>query len=223
MKKLVQGIHHFRNNIFPNHRKLFQQLSEGQKPQTLFITCSDSRINPNLITHTDPGELFILRNAGNIVPPYGATNGGETATIEFAVAALGVRDIIVCGHSLCGAMNGLLNQDNLERLPAMAAWLNQAESTRRIVLDNYPDLDGADRLNVAIQENVLVQIENVRTHPAVASALSRGELNLHAWMYKIETGDVFAYDPEHGQFVHVDDHTGNSIPSSARLTDARVI
>jgi carbonic anhydrase len=223
MQKLVQGIHHFRTNVFPSQRRLFERLSAGQQPQTLFITCSDSRINPNLITHTEPGELFILRNAGNIVPPLGATNGGEAATIEFAVSALGVRDIIVCGHSRCGAVSGLLTHNGLDKLPTVAAWLKQAEATRRIVLDNYADLDGSARLNVAIQENALVQIENLRTHPAVASALSRGELSLYAWVYKFETGEVFAYDSEYGQYIHVAEHSGLPMPSSTRLADVRVI
>jgi hypothetical protein len=106
MQKLITGVHDFQNRVFDKHRELFERLSQGQNPEALFITCSDSRINPNMITQTEPGDLFILRNAGNIVPPFGATNGGEAGTIEFAVSALGVRDIIVCGHSLCGAMKG---------------------------------------------------------------------------------------------------------------------
>lgn len=120
MQKLIQGLHHFQTNVFSSQRELFERLARGQSPDALFITCSDSRINPNLITHTEPGELFILRNAGNIIPPYGAANGGEGATVEYAVAALGVRDIIVCGHSHCGAMNGLLNLDSLGELPTLS-------------------------------------------------------------------------------------------------------
>ena len=104
MQKLLEGLHHFQQNIFSSQRELFERLAKGQSPETLFITCSDSRINPNLLTQTQPGELFILRNAGNIIPPYGAANGGEGATIEYAVAVLGVKDIIVCGHAHCGAM-----------------------------------------------------------------------------------------------------------------------
>src|SRR5947209_1011259 len=108
MQKLVEGVHHFQANIFSPQRELFERLADGQSPVALFITCSDSRINPNLLTQTEPGELFILRNAGNLVPPYGAGPGGEAATVEFATAALGIRDIIVCGHSHCGAMRALL-------------------------------------------------------------------------------------------------------------------
>ena len=203
MEKLVTGLHHFQQNIFSSHRELFERLAQGQSPETLFITCSDSRINPNLITQTQPGDLFILRNAGNIVPPHGAANGGEGATIEYAVAALGVKDIIVCGHSHCGAMGGLLNPGSLEDLPLVRQWLSHAESTRRIAKENYDHLLGSELLTAVIEENVLVQLENLRTHPAVAAALSGGRLRLHAWVYKIETGDVFAYDLQEEQFLPV--------------------
>jgi len=201
VQKLIQGLHHFQSNIFSSQRELFERLAHGQSPDALFITCSDSRINPNLITNTQPGELFILRNAGNIIPPHGAANGGEGATIEYAVAALGVRDIIVCGHSHCGAMNGLLNIDSLGELPAVRQWLSHAEATRRIAKENYEHLSGGALLTATIEENVLVQLENLRTHPTVAAALSRGKLSLHGWVYKIETGEVFAYDPEQEQFL----------------------
>lgn len=201
MQKLVQGIHQFQANVFGSQRELFERLAVGQHPETLFITCSDSRINPNLLTQTDPGELFILRNAGNIVPPYGAANGGEGATIEFAVAALGVRDVIVCGHSHCGAVKGLLEPEGLKDLPAVRNWLGHAEATHRIIREKYADRSGPALLTTAVEENVLVQLENLRTHPAIASKLAIGKLNLHGWVYKIETGEVFVYEPMRGQFV----------------------
>lgn len=204
MQKLVQGIHHFQDNLFSPQRELFERLAQGQEPEALFITCSDSRISPNLITQTEPGELFILRNAGNIVPAHGTTVGGEEATIEFAVVGLGVKDIIVCGHSHCGAVNALLAPEGIrETMPAMCAWLGHAEPARRIIKENYSLLDNEKRLNVAIQENVLVQLENLRTHPAVAAALARNALKLHGWVYKFETGQIFAYDPRHGQYLEV--------------------
>lgn len=201
MQKLIQGIHQFREQDFRPLQGLFQQLAKGQNPETLFITCSDSRIDPNLLTRSRPGDLFILRNAGNIVPPHGAANGGEAATIEFAVVALGVKDIIICGHSHCGAMRGLLQPEMVAPLPAVASWLSHAESTRRIVRENYGHLDSDRLVTAAVEENVLVQLENLRTLPAVASRLVRGDLHLHGWMYKIETGEVFAYDLTSGQFV----------------------
>ncbi|MBX9770695.1 MAG: carbonic anhydrase [Candidatus Obscuribacterales bacterium] len=201
MLKLITGLHHFQSEIFLSHKELFERLAHGQNPDALFITCADSRINPNLITQSNPGDLFILRNAGNIIPPYGAANGGEGATIEFAVTGLGVKDIIVCGHSLCGAMKGLLHPEELRDMPTVAAWLSHAEATRRTVKENYSNLNDEQLLNVATQENVLVQLENLRTHPAVSARLSCGQLNLHAWTYKIETGEVFSYQPDEGQFL----------------------
>src|SRR5262245_50108210 len=142
MQKLIEGIHQFQTAIFGSQRELFERLVDGQRPDALFITCSDSRINPNLLTQTEPGELFILRNAGNIVPRHRRGNGGESATIEFAVAALGIQDIILCGHSHCGAMQGLLRSDRLAELPAMAAWLTHADTTRRIISEKYQHLEG---------------------------------------------------------------------------------
>jgi carbonic anhydrase len=200
MQKLIQGLQHYKTKVFGSQRELFERLTEGQSPEVLFITCSDSRINPNLLTQTEPGELFILRNAGNLVPPYGALQGGEAATIEFAVAGLGVKDIIVCGHSHCGAMKGLLTPPAQSDFPALTQWLCHAESTRRIVRDKYTHLKDAALLNVATQENVLMQMENLRTHPVIASGLSQGNIKLHGWVYKIETGEVFGYDPDICQF-----------------------
>lgn len=200
MLKLINGIHHFQNNLFDQHRKQFENLAGGQDPKVLFITCSDSRINPNLITHTGPGDLFVLRNAGNIVPPYGAGETGVEATIEYALTALDIHDIVVCGHSHCGAMAGLLKLDKLEGMPSVKRWLGFAERTRRVVCDHYHDLADESQLNVTIQENVLAQIENLQTHPAVATRLRRGDLDLHAWVYKFETGEVFHYNSAEGQF-----------------------
>lgn len=218
MQKLMQGIHRFQANIFSSQRELFERLADGQNPDALFVTCSDSRINPNLITQTDPGELFILRNAGNIVPPYGAANGGEGATIEFAVVGLGVKDIIVCGHSHCGAIKALLAPDDMrDNMPAMHAWLRHAEATRWIVKEKYAGLTGPDLMSVAIQENVLAQLDNMRSHPAVAARLARGQLKLHAWVYKIETGQVFAYDPERGQFLPLSELPPTPLLAGTRL------
>lgn len=199
--ELVEGIHHFRKQVFRQHRELFERLAQKQAPETLFITCSDSRIDPNLITHTEPGDLFVLRNAGNLVPAYGATSGGEVATIEFAVTGLKVKDIIVCGHSHCGAMKGLLKPEYLAEMPAVSEWLRHAEVTRRIVRSKYKHLTGDDLLEITTEENVLAQIENLQTHPAVAVALAHEELKLHGWIYDIASGDVFAYDEPSARFV----------------------
>ncbi len=213
MQKLVDGVHRFHEEVFGSQQRLFQQLAGGQSPQTLFITCSDSRIDPNLLTQTEPGELFILRNAGNIVPPYGPAGGGEAATIEYAVSVLGVQDIVVCGHSHCGAMSGLLHPEQVEELPAVRGWLAHAEATARIIKENYEHIsDPQARLTATVEENVLVQIENLRTHPSVLAALARRDLALHGWVYKFEAGQVFSYDAAIGQFMRVD--RGLNVPSA---------
>jgi carbonic anhydrase len=211
VQQLVAGVHRFRHEVFREQRELFQRLAQGQEPQTLFITCSDSRIDPNLITHTAPGDMFVLRNAGNLVPAFGATSGGEVATIEFAVAGLGVRDIVVCGHSHCGAMKGLLKPEYVATMPEVAAWLKHAEATRRIIGSKYAHLTGDALLDATIEENVLMQLENLQTHPAVAVALAQGQIKLHAWVYEIETGEVFAYDDQAQQFQPL----GGTRPASA--------
>lgn len=206
MQKLLDGIHRFQSDSFSKDQKLFETLVEGQNPLALFVTCSDSRIDPSYLTQTKPGELFIQRTAGNIIPPYGNVLGGEAATIEYAVSALKVRDIVICGHSHCGAMNGLLHPEMVETMPAVKAYLQHAEATRRIVEENYSHLtDPAKRLTLTVEENVLVQLESLRTHPAVAAALGRGELILHGWVYKFETGEVFDFDPEQNQFLPIKD------------------
>ncbi len=198
MRKLLKGVHQFQTTYFSTHREMFEQLSLGQHPRILFITCSDSRIDPNLITQTEPGELFIIRNVGNIIPPYGAaTTGGEGAAIEYAIEILGVKHIIVCGHSHCGAMKGLLQLGNLtETIPLVHDWLKYAESTRRVIKEYYKDGEGEELLNATIEENVLTQLENLRTYPAVHAKLYKGLIQLHAWVYKIETGGVFVYSAE---------------------------
>lgn len=218
MQKLVQGIHHFQSNLFSTQRELFERLAKGQQPEALMITCADSRISPNLITQTEPGELFIVRNAGNLVPAHGTPVGGEMATVEFAVVGLGIRDIIVCGHSDCGAVKALLHPERIrESMPAMHDWLGHAEATRRVVKEKYRDLSPAELVNVAVQENVLMQLENLRSHPVVAAGVACGELKLHGWVYKIETGEVFAFDPGRGQFLPLTDVMGQSVPADARL------
>ncbi|HBB30711.1 MAG TPA: carbonate dehydratase [Cyanobacteria bacterium UBA8803] len=197
MRKIFKGIHQFQTNYFTTHQELFERLSLGQHPRILFITCSDSRIDPNLLTQTEPGELFIIRNVGNIIPPYGATAGGEGAAIEYAIKALGIKHIIVCGHSHCGAVKGLLQVGNLsQQMPLVYDWLKYAEGTRQIIEENYQDYEGEDLLNAAIEENILTQIENLRTYPAVHAKLYKGELEIHAWVYKIETGGVYVYSAE---------------------------
>jgi carbonic anhydrase len=211
MQKLVEGIHQFQQDIFGSKQRLFERLTEGQNPLALFITCSDSRIDPSLLTQTEPGELFIMRNAGNIVPPHGTISGGEAATIEFAVKALGVKDIVICGHSHCGAMSGLLEPEKLDELPAVRHWLSYADSTRRIMQENYRHIsEPTARLTATVEENVLVQLEQLRTHPSVAAALASKALNIHGWVYKFESGQVFAYHPDREQYLPIEGKTARS-------------
>lgn len=200
MEKLVRGLHEFHSTISESERELIARLAKGQNPEVLFITCSDSRVVPNMITRTDPGDLFVMRNAGNLVPAYGAAASGESGTIEFAVAGLKVKDIVVCGHTSCGAIQGLFDPAKVEGLPAVKSWLQNAETTRRVVQENYAHLSKEKQVRVGAQENVLVQLENLRTHPAVAARLARGDLKLHAWMYRLDDAQVFSFDPASGQY-----------------------
>lgn len=202
MEKLIHGIHKFQSDVFRAREDMFRSLARGQNPQALFIGCSDSRMVPDLICQTDPGDLFVIRNAGNLVPPY--TPGGvcgEAATIEYAIRGLGVKDIIVCGHTRCGAMKAAMNPDDLKDMPRVRQWLANADASNEIVVTQYGHLPEDSRWQVMAQENVLVQLENLRTHPAVLVGLAHGDIRLHAWVYKLETGQVFTYDAESGQYV----------------------
>ena len=213
MKKLIRGLDKFRQTYVNSHQELLEQLSHGQNPRVLFIACSDSRVDPNLITDTDIGELFVIRNAGNIIPPYGAANGGEGGTIEYAISALGIEQVVICGHSNCGAMKGLLKLNKLQKdMPLVYDWLKHAESTRRLVMENYPHYKGDDLMEVLVAENVLIQIENLKTYPIVRARLHQGRLKIYPWIYNIETGNVLAYDarthtyiPPEGQLLDEDD------------------
>jgi carbonic anhydrase len=201
MEKLVRGFLKFRTEVFGKKKKLFTRLSEKQTPRALFITCSDSRVDPTLLTQTDPGELFILRNAGNMVPPYGSMQGGSTATIEYAMAVLKVPHIIVCGHTDCGVMKALLHPEEVSDLPAVKEWIGQAETTRRMMREYYVDLQGNERLIKTTQENVRSQLDHLRTHPSVALLLRKKKVDLHGWVYSISTGDVWVYDFNSEQFT----------------------
>jgi len=199
--RIIQGVFDFQKRIFGGKQSLFRRLGKGQQPLALFITCSDSRINPNLLTQTEPGELFILRNAGNLVPPHDAPSNGEAATIEYAVVQLGVRDIILCGHAKCGAIHGLLEPKALERLPRVAEWLALAQPVLARMPQGGPTLSPQDALSRAVEQNVLVQLQHLRSHPSVAEATTAGKLRLHGWVYDFEHGTVLAHDATHGQFV----------------------
>jgi carbonic anhydrase len=201
MDHILRGVRKFHDEVFPKQQQLFKQIATGQKPRALFITCSDSRVHPNLITQTEPGDLFILRNPGNIIPPYHAGNDSESATIEYAISVLDVEDIIVCGHSNCGAMTALLDAGSLKGMPSIVNWLHHAEGTRRIVEATMKGRPHDECVNAAIEQNVLVQLDHLRTHPAVTARLATDALRLHAWVYDIGSGDVSVHQPEQREFV----------------------
>lgn len=200
MRKLLEGLSKFQDVVFPAHRQEFEKLAHNQSPEALFITCADSRVLPNLITQTNPGDLFIIRNVGNIVPPFGS-HGGVSSGIEYAVMALGVKDIVVCGHTDCGAMMGVLAPEKLTEMPLVAEWLNYGEPARRVVKDAFPQLKGDERLPIITEQNVAAQLQNLMTHPCVAARVARGDLALHGWVYSIATGSVSICDPATHKFA----------------------
>ncbi len=202
MKNVLKGLVKFQKEVFSKKKGLFSSLAKHQSPSVLFVTCSDSRIDPSLLTQTDPGDLFIIRNAGNLIPTYGAAIGGSTATLEYGVSDLQVKDIIVCGHTDCGAMKALLHPENLEPLPAVKAWLQHAQTTMRIVKDHCSHLEGDELFASTIKENVVVQLNHLKTHPSVATRLRKGDLRLHGWVYSIGTGEVWVYDAKKNTFVN---------------------
>jgi carbonic anhydrase len=195
----------FEKKVFAEGRTLYNKLAtDGQSPKTLIISCADSRVVPEHIMQADPGDLFVCRNAGNIVPPYSSANGGVTSTVEYAVMVLGVTDIIVCGHSDCGAMKGLAaDPAQLESMPNVAAWLRHGSAARQVVDKSYPPLDDKSRVRAISLENVVAQLAHLRTHPSVAARLSSGEISLHGWFVDIHEGVILALDGETGRFVPV--------------------
>jgi carbonic anhydrase len=187
--------------VFREKRELYESLAEKQKPYALFITCGDSRIEPSLLTGTEPGQIFVERTPGNMVPIYEDTASvGVSASIEYAVAVLGVADVIVCGHSACGAMNGLLHPEKLEKMPATARWLKYAQPAVQLLEQNYRAVDESERLKRLAQLNVLEQMAHLHTHPTVEERLRRGSLGIHGWYYEIHTGTVEAVNPATREF-----------------------
>jgi carbonic anhydrase len=216
MTRIIQGVLDFHDRVFDEKRELFEGLQAGQRPLALFVTCADARINPNLLTQTEPGELFVLRNAGNLIPPAGPASGGEGATIEYAVRHLRVRDIIVCGHSYCGAMQALITPGALDELPHVAAWLEHASPCLPRVQAVAGRLTPAERIKAVTEQNVLVQLDHLRTYRAVADALQEGRLRLHGWVYHFENGEVQAYDAAADSFAPLSAAKRKSITSQFR-------
>lgn len=205
MQEIIDGFLKFQRDIVPARRELFRKLATSQTPRTLFISCSDSRMVPELVTQREPGDLFVIRNAGNIVPSFGPEPGGVSATVEYAVAALGVTDVVICGHSDCGAMTAVATCKCLDHMPAVANWLRYADSAK-LVSESREHASERERVDSMVRENVIVQLNNLKTHPCVALALAQRRLNLHGWVYDIESGSIDTLDAATRRFVSLAEH-----------------
>ncbi len=201
MERLIEGYKRFTSEVFPQRRMQFHLLAESQAPEFLFITCSDSRIVPDLILGTGPGDLFIARNAGNVVPVTGADVDGATATIEYAVEVVKVRHAILCGHSDCGAMKAALERKSLHNLPKASRWLSHVEAAFQHRQPLNPADSESAELAALIRGNVVAQWMNLREQPSVARAMGEGRLAVHGWYYDILTGRIERYDEQTRRFV----------------------
>jgi len=205
MPNFAAGVVKFQNDVFPAKKELFEKLSHGQNPDAFFLTCSDSRIETAMITQTEPGELFICRNAGNIVPPHTQHTGGITASLEYAMSVLKVPHIVVCGHTDCGAMKSALSGAGLDELPHVKEWLSFSKAAVDVVNATGEGLSDSERLNLLLEKNVILQLQHLKTHPSVAVRLAKGDLRLHGWVYDIKVGIVRAYDEASDSFQPVDE------------------
>jgi carbonic anhydrase len=201
LDRIAAGVRRFQSEVFPAKREIYEKLATEQRPHTLFITCGDSRVDPEVLTQSDPGEIFVERNPGNIVPDYNLrTTGGVSASIEFAVSALRVQRIIVCGHSDCGAMRGLLQPERVANLPAVSHWLDFSAAARNRLGQEMAASHVADPMRRLTELNVLQQIENLHTHPSVIDKLRENKLAIHGWFYEIHSGSVAAFNEKSDRF-----------------------
>jgi carbonic anhydrase len=210
MKKLLQGIVEFRRNALPGYREKFARLALGQSPDALLIACSDSRVVPNIFASADPGDLFVVRNVGNLIAPAAADghsrkDASDVAAIEFAVQHLNVADVIVCGHSECGAMQALLQGRHSLEPFHLRYWLRHADdAVTRLERAEAPDPTLAPH-NQLSQLNVLTQLRHLCTYPFIRDRVDSGRLRLHAWWFELQTADVYAYDESVKRFVIIDE------------------
>ena len=198
---LERGVRKFRREGYRANRALFRKLARSQSPRVLFITCADSRVVPALITQTRPGDLFVERNPGNIVPVYDRHTSGESASVEYAVEVLKVEHVVVCGHSDCGAVKGILYPEKLASAPAVRRWLTYGNRSRQMLGRRARGLPEHRQLEMLTQLNVIVQIEHLKTHPSVARRLRQGKLGLHGWVYDIREGEILQLDERTGEFL----------------------
>ncbi len=198
MHDLRLGVVKFQRHVYPHKKALFQKLAKGQSPQALFITCADSRVEPSLIVQTEPGQLFVDRNAGNFIPPFHGENASEAAGIEYALEVLHIRNIIICGHTDCGAMKAVWHPEAAEELKCVKNWLvNGKDARKRAMAKKLPE---ERQLQEITERNVVVQLEHLRTYPSVARALAAGKLEIAGWVYDIEHGKVLEYHAEGDEF-----------------------
>jgi carbonic anhydrase len=218
MKKLLRGILDFRQNMLPSKLETFAKLAVGQSPDVLFIACSDSRVAPNWFASTDPGDMFVVRNVGNLVPPFDQTDHPESdhsvsAAIEFAVWNLHVKDIIVCGHSGCGAIHALAG--GLRKLPpsGLRNWLSFAEDPIRHQSEDFQAPEDLSQDDWLSQFNVLEQVKNLKSYPKIRQLLDKHQIRLHAWWFDIAHGSVFAYNEREHQYMLIDQKYGEQLLS----------
>jgi len=207
MKKLIQGIVDFRKNLTEESRNLFAKLALGQKPDVLFIACSDSRVVPNLFASTNPGDLFVIRNIGNLIPPASSEpqEAGTQAALEFSLFSLNIADIIICGHSECGAMNALAQGIDTLCCPHLSSWLKYGEEALDKVKNGFiidPTLSLPNQIS---QVNVLQQIEHVKSYPFIRERIEKKQLRVHGWWFDIGRADVYCYEPTLNQFTLIDE------------------
>jgi len=210
LKKLIQGIVEFRQKVLPDYRATFAKLALGQTPDALFIACSDSRVVPNLFASTDPGDLFVVRNVGNLIPPcdskgVSTADESEAAAIEFAVLNLQVRHIVVCGHSECGAMHALVQGRERVTSPNLRAWLRHAEQSLTEKAKDLLDEAPKERHNHVSQLNVLEQMAHLKTYPSVQSKMKEGKLRLYGWWFELSTASVYMYEDQVKRFTLIDE------------------
>ena len=210
MKKLIEGIVEFRRNVRPGYKEAFGKLATGQSPDTLFIACSDSRVVPNLFASTNPGDLFVLRNVGNLVPEcgnHGVSSGEESepAAIEFSVLSLNVANIIVCGHSECGAMRALVADRGKVSAPHLKSWLRHGDEALARLKSGISLDSSLSYHNQLSQVNVLLQMEHVKSYPIVQKRIEEGTLGVHGWWFDLAKADVYSYEEQQKKFTLIDE------------------
>ncbi len=220
MKKLIQGIVEFRKSLTEESRLLFAKLALGQKPDTLFIACSDSRVVPNLFASTNPGDLFVLRNIGNLIPPFSdaSQENSASAVLEFSLFSLDVSDIIICGHSECGAMIALAHSTPLPCCPHFDSWLKYGEESLRKLKNGFVLDTELSLHNQLSQINVLQQMEHIKSYSFVAERIEKKQLRVHGWWFDIAKADVYCYESELRQFVLIDENEARLILERSRDT-----